>query len=61
MGVEENDEEDETANKLAEKADTKRCTGQFAWLTHVGGTIMERKWKETKHWFRMKNDRRPQL
>lgn len=61
MGVEENERADEVAKETAERPGTRRCPERFTSLVYVGLMILERKWKQAKHWFRVENDRQHPL
>lgn len=52
---------DKPAKEATERTNTTRCPERFTLLTHIVRTMSERKWKESKHWFRTENDRRPPL
>lgn len=61
MRVKGNKKANEAAKKAAERVDTRRCPERFLSLTHVGCTILERKWKEAKNCFKTEKDRRPPI
>lgn len=61
MGIQGKEKADEVAKESSENVDTQRCPEQFASFTYVSRTVTKRKWKEPKHWFRMKSDRCPPL
>lgn len=57
--VEQYENADEEAWETTEKASTSMFPERFVSLTHVSSTIMERKWKKAKQWFRAEQDRCP--
>lgn len=52
MGVKENQRVDMVAKEAAERTVTRECPERFASLSHVSRTVMERKLKEAKCWFK---------
>lgn len=61
MSVEGNKKADKAAKEAAEKTGIGKCPERLASLAHVSYMISQRKWKESKYWFRMENDRRPSI
>lgn len=60
-GVEGNKKTDKAAKEETERLGTRRYPERFASMAYVVRTIMERNWKEAKHWFRAENNRHPPL
>lgn len=57
MRVAKNKKTDEAAKEMTKRPGTRKCPERFASLAHVGKPIMELKWKQAKHWFKLKQNR----
>lgn len=56
MSVECNENANGTAKMVAEARDIRACPEKFTFLTLIGRTVMEKRWKKAKHWFRARHE-----
>lgn len=61
VGVEVNEQAHRTAKVAPEGIGTRRCMKQFTSLAHMNQTIMEKKCKHAKHYFKAKPEERPHM